>query len=65
MNQGRNILIIITIDGWCYLYAIGDPSMESLIATNIGSDQVYLLIAHFSNLCGPSRKIQYERLIIM
>lgn len=62
MNQGRNILIIITIDGWCYLYTLGDTSIESLVPTYIGLEQVQSLIGlfHITGLCFHFTTIQYD-----
>ncbi|CAG9824272.1 unnamed protein product [Phaedon cochleariae] len=41
MNQNKNILIVVTGDGWCYLYAAPEYSDSELTMTNVeGIEQI-------------------------
>lgn len=36
MNEGKNILIIITADGWCFLYSVDDNLMQESLTVDVG-----------------------------
>lgn len=42
LNENRNVLVIITADGWCYVYAAPEKSIETseVIDVDEGIEQV-------------------------
>lgn len=43
MNQQKNVLIIITADGWCFMYSFNDSSVKESLTADGGLEQVLKL----------------------